>query len=71
MAAGRCTPDEAWRVLVEVSQHTNIKLREIAQSLVEGVDGAPPDPPVREALNASLRRTGRGAAGARVTGVPE
>jgi hypothetical protein len=56
MAAGGCTPDDAWRVLVEVSQHTNIKLREIAQSLVDGVDGPPPAPPVREALNASLRR---------------
>ncbi|MEW2546663.1 ANTAR domain-containing protein [Streptomyces sp. NPDC047002] len=56
MAAGRCTPDEAWRVLVEVSQHTNIKLRDIAQSLVDGVEGPSPAPPVREALNASLRR---------------
>ncbi|GAA3736386.1 ANTAR domain-containing protein [Streptomyces tremellae] len=56
MAAGRCTPDEAWRVLVEVSQHTNIKLRDIAQSLVDGVEGPSPAPQVREALNASLRR---------------
>ncbi|MCA1220139.1 ANTAR domain-containing protein [Streptomyces sp. 8L] len=60
MAAGGCTPDDAWRVLVEVSQHTNIKLRDIAQSLVDGVDGPPPAPPVREALNASLRRLDEG-----------
>lgn len=58
MAAGRCSPDEAWQVLVEVSQHTNIKLREIAQSLVDGVEGAPPAPPVQEALRASLERRG-------------
>ncbi|MBP0461921.1 ANTAR domain-containing protein [Streptomyces montanisoli] len=56
MAAGRCSPEEAWQVLVEVSQHTNIKLREIAQSLVDGVEGPAPALPVREALNASLRR---------------
>ncbi|MGQ4517053.1 ANTAR domain-containing protein [Streptomyces sp. DW26H14] len=60
MAAGGCTPDDAWRVLVEVSQHTNIKLRDIAQSLVDGVEGPPPAPPVREALNASLRRLDEG-----------
>ncbi|MCF3961984.1 ANTAR domain-containing protein [Streptomyces fuscigenes] len=56
MATGRCTPDDAWRVLVEVSQHTNIKLRAIAQALVDGVEGPPPAPQVREALNASFRR---------------
>jgi ANTAR domain len=55
MATGRCSADEAWQVLVEVSQHTNIKLREIAQSLVDGVEGSPPTPRVQAALRASLR----------------
>lgn len=27
MAMGPCTAQEAWGVLVEVSQHTNVKLR--------------------------------------------
>ncbi|MET8948066.1 ANTAR domain-containing protein [Streptomyces sp. NPDC004542] len=28
---GRITPDEGWAVLKEVSQHTNIKLRNVAE----------------------------------------
>ncbi|WP_433447827.1 ANTAR domain-containing protein [Streptomyces sp. CA-142005] len=34
VALGRVTPDEGWEVLREVSQHTNIKLRNIAELIL-------------------------------------
>ncbi|MCU1502381.1 MAG: hypothetical protein JWM12_1735, partial [Ilumatobacteraceae bacterium] len=34
IANTRCTPDEAFRLLVEQSQHTNTKIRDIAARLV-------------------------------------
>ncbi|MFF0062357.1 ANTAR domain-containing protein [Streptomyces sp. NPDC005279] len=54
MATASCTPDQAWQVLVSVSQHTNIKLREIAQRIVESVAGDPPAEPIRAALRSAL-----------------
>jgi AmiR/NasT family two-component response regulator len=35
MAHGHCSPERAFEVLVEASQHRNVKLREIARELVE------------------------------------
>jgi AmiR/NasT family two-component response regulator len=37
MASMRCTPDEAFGHLVRQSQHTNVKLREIAQQIVDDI----------------------------------
>ncbi|MFF8974156.1 ANTAR domain-containing protein [Streptomyces sp. NPDC014995] len=34
VALGRMTPDEGWTVLREVSQHTNIKLRNVAEMIL-------------------------------------
>jgi hypothetical protein len=34
VALGRVTPDEGWAVLREVSQHTNIKLRSVAELIL-------------------------------------
>ncbi|MFF3504799.1 ANTAR domain-containing protein [Streptomyces sp. NPDC003247] len=34
VALGRMTPDEGWAVLREVSQHTNIKLRTVAELIL-------------------------------------
>ncbi|MGW1893813.1 ANTAR domain-containing protein [Streptomyces sp. NPDC002004] len=34
VALGRVTPDEGWTILQEVSQHTNIKLRNIAELII-------------------------------------
>jgi small nuclear ribonucleoprotein (snRNP)-like protein len=34
VALGRVTPDVGWAVLKEVSQHTNIKLRNVAELVV-------------------------------------
>ncbi|MFJ8159118.1 ANTAR domain-containing protein [Streptomyces sp. NPDC094468] len=34
VALGRVTPDQGWQVLKEVSQHTNIKLRSVAELIL-------------------------------------
>ncbi|MFE3854896.1 ANTAR domain-containing protein [Streptomyces griseorubiginosus] len=40
VALGRVTPDEGWAVLKDVSQHTNIKLRSVADLiLIRGRSG--------------------------------
>ncbi|MCZ4509680.1 ANTAR domain-containing protein [Streptomyces sp. ActVer] len=58
VALGRVTPDDGWAVLREVSQHTNIKLRNVAEMiLVWGQKGdLPPD--VRATLEDTLDRYG-------------
>ncbi|MFE1440567.1 ANTAR domain-containing protein [Streptomyces sp. NPDC058739] len=35
VALGRVTPDQGWTVLREVSQHTNIKLRTVAELVLQ------------------------------------
>ncbi|MEU6591753.1 ANTAR domain-containing protein [Streptomyces sp. NPDC046881] len=58
VALGRVTPDQGWQVLKDVSQHTNIKLRNIAELiLIWGRRGdIPPD--IRAALEDALDRYG-------------
>ncbi|MET9514536.1 ANTAR domain-containing protein [Streptomyces sp. NPDC002994] len=56
MTLGGCTHEEAFQVLVDVSRHTNIELREIAQRLVDSVDGPPPSGPLRTALHNAFER---------------
>jgi hypothetical protein len=56
MATGSCSEEEAWQVLVDVSQSTNIKLREIARRIVDGITGPPPPRPIRTAFQAALDR---------------
>ncbi|WNI14284.1 ANTAR domain-containing protein [Actinacidiphila sp. ITFR-21] len=58
MAIAPCGKDEAWGVLVEVSQHANVKLRDVARDILAGVVGGPVPPPVRRALAAALERLG-------------
>ncbi|ANJ05857.1 ANTAR domain-containing protein [Streptomyces parvulus] len=45
VALGRVTPDVGWTVLREVSQHTNIKLRSVAEVIVAwgGTGVMPPE----------------------------
>ncbi|MEU6777244.1 ANTAR domain-containing protein [Streptomyces sp. NPDC046759] len=58
VAWGRVAPDQGWEVLREVSQHTNIKLRSVAEMiLVWGRRGEIP-PDVRAELEDALDRYG-------------
>ncbi|MFJ3308960.1 ANTAR domain-containing protein [Streptomyces sp. NPDC086549] len=58
VALGRVTPDEGWAVLKEVSQHTNIKLRSVAEFiLLWGRTGDMP-PEIRAELEDALDRYG-------------
>ncbi|MFJ6084845.1 ANTAR domain-containing protein [Streptomyces sp. NPDC092369] len=58
VALGRIAPDEGWEVLKEVSQHTNIKLRNVAELiLVWGRSGAMPQE-IRAELEDALDRYG-------------
>ncbi|GIG20221.1 RNA-binding protein [Cellulomonas chitinilytica] len=42
LAQNRCTQDEAMAILRAASQHRNVKLRDIAASIIEAVTGGPP-----------------------------
>ncbi|MGW8064126.1 ANTAR domain-containing protein [Streptomyces ziwulingensis] len=55
---GRMAPDQGWIVLKEVSQHTNIKLRNVAEMiLIWGRTGVMPSR-IRTALEESVDRHG-------------
>jgi small nuclear ribonucleoprotein (snRNP)-like protein len=55
---GRISPDQGWAVLKEVSQHTNIKLRNVAELiLVWGRTGVMPRA-IRAELEDALGRAG-------------
>lgn len=41
MASFGLSPDDAWSVLVDASQHTNTKLHTLAEELVDSVNGPP------------------------------
>ncbi|MFH9613530.1 ANTAR domain-containing protein [Streptomyces pratensis] len=57
IASTRCTSRQAWQTLVDASQESNIKLREIALQLVESYHGTPLPPATRRALSTAVRRT--------------
>ncbi|MGW7072075.1 ANTAR domain-containing protein [Streptomyces sp. NPDC054855] len=56
MTLGPYTADEAWEILVEVSQHSNTKLRAVAEELIATTEGEPLASPVRAALSEALRK---------------
>jgi hypothetical protein len=56
VALGRMTPDEGWTVLREVSQHTNIKLRHVAETILVWGRGGPLPEVVRAELEALVDR---------------
>ncbi|WP_329273151.1 ANTAR domain-containing protein [Streptomyces sp. NBC_01451] len=57
MAVEACTADQAWNALRDASQHTNTKLRDVAEALVAASTGGPPPAqPVRTALRDAVRR---------------
>ncbi|MCQ9180813.1 ANTAR domain-containing protein [Streptomyces sp. IBSBF 2953] len=56
-AVCRLSPEHSWDVLRQVSQHTNIKLREVAQHVMRWVvSGRLPDE-IRPAMRAAVLRT--------------
>ncbi|MDL5199374.1 ANTAR domain-containing protein [Streptomyces sp. ALI-76-A] len=58
VALGRVSPDQGWQVLKDVSQHTNIKLRNVAELiLIWGRAGDMP-PEIRAELEDALDRHG-------------
>ncbi|MGX4694162.1 ANTAR domain-containing protein [Streptomyces sp. JNUCC 63] len=58
VALGRITPDQGWMVLKEVSQHTNMRLRNIAELvLIWGRTGDLPEE-IRAELEDALDRYG-------------
>ncbi|MCU1690359.1 MAG: hypothetical protein JWN20_2287 [Jatrophihabitantaceae bacterium] len=44
MCERRCTPDEAFQVLRQVSQKSNARLHDLAQALVDSACERPPSP---------------------------
>ncbi|MCN9241039.1 ANTAR domain-containing protein [Streptomyces sp. RY43-2] len=54
MASFALSAQEAWGVLVTVSQKTNTKLHRVAQELVDAVAGEAPAGPVRQELAAAV-----------------
>ncbi|MDH6695808.1 MULTISPECIES: ANTAR domain-containing protein [Streptomyces] len=61
-------PDTAWEVLREISQHCNIKLREVAEHLVRWPRLGELPARLRDALDTAL--TGRGATPVSVVAPP-
>ncbi|MEJ8667851.1 MULTISPECIES: ANTAR domain-containing protein [unclassified Streptomyces] len=58
VALGRVAPEQGWAVLKDVSQHTNIKLRQVAELILSwGRDGEMP-PEIRVELEEALERYG-------------
>ncbi|WP_340374064.1 ANTAR domain-containing protein [Streptomyces sp. SS7] len=58
VALGRVTPDQGWAILREVSQHTNIKLRNVSELiLIWGRSGEMPEE-IRAELEALLDEYG-------------
>jgi hypothetical protein len=56
MALAPCSSERAWALLVDVSQHNNIKLRDVATALVATTkDEALPEP-IRRELSRAMRR---------------
>ncbi|SEC10330.1 ANTAR domain-containing protein [Streptomyces sp. 2231.1] len=55
---GRLRPDQGFEVLREVSQHTNIKLRQISELLVDWVRSEQLPDEVRAALDRALAAAG-------------
>ncbi|MGX1273940.1 STAS domain-containing protein [Streptomyces phaeoluteigriseus] len=56
MASFALSAQDAWRVLVDASQHTNTKLHHLAHDLVGAVEGDPPPEAVQEQVAAAVAR---------------
>lgn len=56
MALAPCSSERAWGLLVDVSQHCNIKLRDVAAALIATARGEPPPERIQRELHRALRR---------------
>lgn len=56
VAAFSISPDDAWRVLVETSQHANIKLHRVAEQVLDSTSGTPLPEIVQEQLSAAVAK---------------
>ncbi|MFG2638649.1 ANTAR domain-containing protein [Streptomyces sp. NPDC048362] len=55
VAVGGLSPEQGWEALRHVSQHTNVKLREVADLLVRWPAGDPLPEAIRRALPVAVR----------------
>jgi len=56
MALTRCTPEEAWDILVRISQHSNVKARLVAGAVVTAAQGGEVPPVVSRHLKKALKQ---------------
>ncbi|MFD0305279.1 ANTAR domain-containing protein [Streptomyces sp. NPDC127119] len=56
MARWSCSEDDAWELLVNVSQHSNTKLHDIAEAVLASAHGGPLPVPLQEHLAAAVAR---------------
>ncbi|MGW0756943.1 ANTAR domain-containing protein [Streptomyces sp. NPDC002814] len=56
MVLAPCSSDRAWDLLVDVSQHCNIKLRDVAAALVATTKDQTLPQPIQRELRRALRR---------------
>ncbi|MET7568251.1 anti-sigma factor antagonist [Streptomyces sp. NPDC005492] len=61
MASFSLTAEDAWNVLVDVSQHTNTKLHQLAEDLVGSVNGAPLPDHVQQRISIAVTEIARPA----------
>jgi anti-anti-sigma factor len=61
MASFALSPEDAWTVLVDVSQHTNTKLHQLAEQLVGSVNGAPQPEHVQQRISTAVTEISRPA----------
>ncbi|WP_330294845.1 ANTAR domain-containing protein [Streptomyces sp. NBC_00503] len=56
MALASCSGEKAWGLLVDVSQHRNVKLRDVAAALVGSMEGEVLPDTLQRALRDAFRR---------------
>ncbi|MGW7719255.1 ANTAR domain-containing protein [Streptomyces chartreusis] len=55
MATFTCQPDDASKILVDVSQHSNVKLQQVARAITQGASGQPIPAELQETLAAAVK----------------
>ncbi|MEV0911800.1 ANTAR domain-containing protein [Streptomyces hokutonensis] len=61
MASFGLSPEDAWSVLVDVSQHTNTKLHQLAEDLVDSVNGPPLPDHLQQRISRAIAEISRPA----------